>query len=127
MWFMVKAAFWFSLVLLMLPLFDSGPAETTGENMSAAEIGQTISAASQAITYVSAICSEKPDVCVQGAKTVEALGQRARHGAKVAYSLLDEHFGKTTPAKPVDAVTTGSLPASHIPVPVPRPDPDSQG
>ncbi|MBD9371490.1 DUF5330 domain-containing protein [Rhizobium sp. ARZ01] len=91
MWFLIKGAFWFSLVLVLLPLFDHD-ATTKLEQGPAVELGDTVSAASEAITYLSAMCLQKPDVCEKGAETFVALGHRAREGARVAYKLLDSQF-----------------------------------
>ncbi|TCQ28939.1 DUF5330 domain-containing protein [Rhizobium sp. PP-CC-3G-465] len=122
MWFLIKAAFWFSLVLVLLPIFGTEeaaqPQAAAGARM---DIGQTVSAASEAIGYISAICLEKPDVCTKGAATFNALGHRAKDGARIAYQLLETQFGdeKTASAgdtvTPGDAVTTGTVPEQALP------------
>ncbi len=38
------------------------------------------------------MCSQRPEVCIKGAETVSALGNRAKEGALVAYKLLDKNF-----------------------------------
>lgn len=120
MWFLIKAAFWFSLVLVLLPIFGTEDAAQTQPTAGAGvDIGQTVSAASEAIGYISAICLEKPDVCTKGAETFNALGHRAKDGARIAYQLLETQFAdeKTAAAAPAsgktgDAVTTGTVPAT---------------
>jgi hypothetical protein len=103
MWFLIKGTFWFSLVLVLLPFLD--PASTsTLERGPKVDVGDTVSAATEAFGYISAICVEKPDVCVKGTETFVALGHRAREGAKIAYQFLDQQF-----AEPSDAVTTGTV------------------
>ncbi|TCM55692.1 hypothetical protein C8J36_10356 [Rhizobium sp. PP-F2F-G48] len=118
MWFLIKAAFWFSLVLVLLPIFGTeDAAQTTPQTTAGVDIGDTVSAASQAIGYISAICSEKPDVCVKGAETFNALGHRAKDGARIAYQLLETQFADETTAQAGaasgDAVTTGTVPAAR--------------
>ncbi|WP_455272274.1 DUF5330 domain-containing protein [Rhizobium herbae] len=109
MWFLIKGTFWFSLVLVLLPFLD--PASTsTLENGPKVDVGDTVSAATEAFGYISAICVEKPDVCVKGAETFVALGHRAREGAKIAYLFLDQQF-----AEPSDAVTTGTVATAKQP------------
>jgi hypothetical protein len=98
MWFLIKGSFWFALGLVVLSYFSSQPADETGEG-SALQVTDAFRAASEAYQYVSAICSEKPEVCEKGAETFSALGQRAREGARVAFELLDEQFADTD--KPV--------------------------
>ncbi len=103
MWFLVKGTFWFSLVLVLLPFLDP---EASGklENGPKVEIGDTFTAATEAYSYISAICIEKPDVCVKGAETFTALGHRAREGARIAYEFLGTQF-----AEPADTVMTGTI------------------
>lgn len=103
MWFLIKGTFWFSLVLVLLPFLDP---EASGklEGGPKVEIGDTFSAATEAYSYISAICIEKPDVCVKGAETFTALGHRAREGARIAYQFLDTQF-----AEPTDSVMTGTI------------------
>lgn len=100
MWFLIKGAFWFSLVLVLLPLFDTDAAKTLEQGPNV-EIGDTFSAASEAVGYITALCMQKPDVCEKGAETFVALGHRAREGARVAYKLLDSQFAD--PAAKSDA------------------------
>jgi hypothetical protein len=127
MWFLIKTGLAFSLLLVLLSFF--GPKDASEPQAAAGtgvDIGDTVSAATQAIGYFSAICLEKPDVCVKGAETFNALGHRAKDGARIAYQLLEAQFGDTDtksasatlPAKPGalahdgDGVTTGTVPAT---------------
>lgn len=115
MWFLIKAAFWFSLVLVLLPIFGTeDTAQTQATAGAKVDIGQTVSAASEAIGYISAICLEKPDVCTKGAETFNALGHRAKDGARIAYQLLETQFGDEKTAAG-DAVTTGTVPDQALP------------
>lgn len=139
MWFLIKGAFWFSLVLVLLPLFDND-ATMKLEQGPSVELGDTVSAASEAITYLSAMCLQKPEVCEKGAETFVALGHRAREGARVAYKLLDAQFAdpaeNTAAAKAaleqplpaladaaVDTGDTDTVVTGTIAVPSRRPDP----
>jgi hypothetical protein len=109
MFFLVRTAFWFSLVLLVLPL-DAGRAPGSPPPVSPIA---AISAAREAIGDVAGLCERKPDVCVTGRAAFETIGSRAREGARIAYELLDENFGET------DATSTGSVPTPAVPVPSP--------
>lgn len=127
MWFLIKSGMAFAVVLVLLSFFGpkdaSKPQAVAGAGV---DIGDTVSAATQAIGYFSAICLEKPDVCVKGAETFNALGHRAKDGARIAYQLLEAQFGDTDtksasaalPVKPGaighdgDGVTTGTIPAT---------------
>jgi hypothetical protein len=92
MWFLIKTAFWFSLVLVLLPVFSSQSTSRL-QNEPKVQVSDAFGAATGAFQYVSALCSEKPDVCVKGGETFTALGYRAREGALVAYQFLDSQFG----------------------------------
>ncbi|KQS77448.1 hypothetical protein ASG25_03520 [Rhizobium sp. Leaf384] len=122
MWFLIKAAFWFSLVLVLLPIFGTEDATQTQTRTTAGvDIGETVSAASEAIGYISAICLEKPDVCTKGAETFNALGHRAKDGARIAYQLLETQFADEKTAQAAapggDGVTTGTVPAARAHAP----------
>jgi len=93
MWFLIKGTFWFSLVLVLLPFLDAESSAKL-EKGPAVEIGDTFTAASEAIHYMTAMCLEKPDVCQKGAETFVALGHRAREGARIAYQFLDTQFAE---------------------------------
>ena len=93
MWFLIKGTFWFSLVLVLLP-FLNAESTATLEKGPTVQLGDTFSAASEAINYVTAICLEKPDVCEKGSETFVALGHRAREGARIAYKFLDTQFAE---------------------------------
>lgn len=117
MWFLIKATFWFSLVLVLLPFLDPSSAQKL-EHAPKVELGDTFSAANEAFQYISAICIQKPDVCEKGAETFVALGHRAREGARIAYEFLDTQFAETDAATPDAKVTTGTVtPAADVATP----------
>jgi hypothetical protein len=88
MGFLIRTAFWFSLVLLVLPL-GTGP---NGEN-SVSPL-QAIFAAREAVGDLAGICERKPDVCETGKAAMQTIGVRARESARIAYQALDEQFGQ---------------------------------
>jgi len=134
MWFLIKGTIWFSLVLVALSYFGGNNTDSQNSQMN---VAGAVSAASEAYRYVSAICVEKPDVCVKGAETFHALGERAREGAKVAYELIDSHLNaadepKVAPAAEAvakaetvavsDDLKTGTIKVENtIPLPQKRP------
>ncbi len=100
MWFLIRAAFWFSLVLLALPL------GTGSDEAGQPSVGplQALVAARDAVGDIAAICERKPDVCVVGQEALHTIGVRARAGAKLAYEMLDKHFDGSDAS-----LTTGSI------------------
>jgi len=90
MWFLIKGTFYCTATLVALSFLAAPPAE---EKYGASfDMGAAITAASGAYEYVTSLCVEKPEVCEKGKATFQALGQRAREGALVAYQLLDQQF-----------------------------------
>lgn len=124
MWFLIKGTIWFSLVLVALSYFGGNHTDSQNSQMN---VAGAVSAASEAYRYVSAICVEKPDVCVKGAETFHALGERAREGAKVAYELIDSHLNAADEPKAEtvavsDDIKTGTIKVENtIPLPQKRP------
>lgn len=99
MGFLLRSAFWLSLVLLVLPIAPEGAAD-------APQVGpfQALGAAREAIGDVSGLCERKPDVCETGRAALQTIGVRAREGARIAYELLDEHL-----AEPDRTIATGGV------------------
>ncbi len=102
--FLIRMAFWFSLVLLVLPL-DTG---TNGDSVSPI---QAFFAAREAVDDVSGICERKPGVCEVGKAAMQTIGARARETARIAYQMFEEN-GEPAPTDEV-----GSLIASEQPAP----------
>jgi hypothetical protein len=96
MGFLIRMAFWFSLVLLALPLDPAGNG-TPGVNPI-----QAFFAAKEAVDDVAGICERKPGVCEVGKAAMHTIGVRARETARIAYEMLEEN-GAATPTPP-DAV-----------------------
>ncbi|MGV3553164.1 DUF5330 domain-containing protein [Rhizobium sp.] len=135
MWFLIKAGFWFSLVLVMLPIFDQDATDRLSKEKGV-ELTDALGAAAGVISYATDLCAQKPDVCIKGAETVSTLGVRAREGARVAYTYLDTQFTDEAAVKAADAVKTGTVTTEAskttelieglpdidtIPIPRPRP------
>lgn len=124
MWFLIRTGFWFSLVLMFLPIFATpeGAPQPAGE--TTLQVSDAISAASGVVQYVGAMCSEKPDVCVKGGETLTALGNQVGDGARVAYDMLGRHFKDQPSNLPADAATvqanTAQVAALVQPMPAKR-------
>jgi hypothetical protein len=150
MWFLIRTGFWFSLVLMFLPIFAKPQGDPRPAGEPQVQVSDALSAASGVMQYVGSMCTEKPEVCLKGGETLTALGYQARDGARVAYDLLGQHFKDQKPgeqatlapvsheqaaaeAQPLpakhainnetaDAVVTGTVKLpSFIPVPLPKP------
>lgn len=100
MGFLIRTVFWFSLVLLLLPL-DTGK---SADGTPSAGAIQTFLAAREAVGDVAGLCERKPEVCEVGKSAFQTIGARARESARIAYELLDEGFGE-----PDASISTGSV------------------
>lgn len=116
---LIKGTFWFCVVLVVLPFFD-GEAQKKLEGAPQIEAADAVTAATGALSYIGEMCAQRPDVCIKGAETVSALGNRAKEGALVAYKLLDKNFSDkpsataaaTSETAPNVAEATRSIPAA---------------
>lgn len=104
MGFLIRFAFWFSLVLLALP-FDVGPDEEGRENVNPI---QALLAAKDAVGDIAGLCERQPEVCETGASAIHTVTERAKLAARMAVSMIEENPSqKTTESK--EPVTTGSI------------------
>jgi hypothetical protein len=113
MWFLVRVAFWLSLVVLLLPTAHS-PAR------QAPQIGtaDALSAAGAAVADMRQFCARQPDACVVGSQAAVAFGQKAQASAKAVYDFLSEklgpdEIGRVATGKPVAPVAAEGEKSSH--------------
>jgi Family of unknown function (DUF5330) len=83
MGFLIRTAFWFSLVLLLLPFGGDGSSDDLGPL-------QALLAAREAVQDISGICERKPEVCKAGRSALHTIGVKAKAGAKLAYDMIDD-------------------------------------
>ena len=117
MGFLIRTAFWFSLVLLALPL---GGAADRADQQQVNAI-EALIAAGEAVTDIAGMCDRKPEVCETGRSAISTIGVRAREVSRIAYETFDKNDG----VKPLetDVTATGSvLPTVENVVPTARPE-----
>jgi Family of unknown function (DUF5330) len=108
MFFLLRMAFWLSVVLMLLP---TGSSQTESGNGVAAS--DAISAASATVGDLRQFCSRQPDACTVGTHVATELGYKAQAGAKMLYGFLTDslapkstgsiagsRFGKAASDKP---------------------------
>jgi hypothetical protein len=88
MFFLLRAAFWLGLVLLLLP-------SSATKTISSAQPGtaDALSAAGATISDLRQFCVRQPEVCKVGGQAATALEQQARDGAKLLYDLINDKAG----------------------------------
>lgn len=101
MFFLLRMAFWFSLVLLALPL-DTGFPE---DGRPAVTPLQAVAAAKEAVSDIAGLCERRPHVCETGRSAAQTVAARAGEASRIALELLEEEQA-TDPA-----LVTGTVPA----------------
>jgi hypothetical protein len=83
MFFLLRMAFWLSIVLILLP---TGMSQLQRENSVAAT--DAISAASATVGDLRQFCTRQPEACTVGSHVATELGFKAQAGAKMLYEFL---------------------------------------
>ena len=86
MFFLLRMAFWLSIVLILLPSGASQPVQSPND----VGASQAISAASATVQDVRGFCTRQPDACSVGSQVAVSLGYRAQAGAKMLYDFLTD-------------------------------------
>lgn len=111
--FIIRAVFWLTVVLLLIP--GSGSKDETSFTSGAAD---ALLAARGVVADLSGICQRQPDVCVHGGAALQSLGARAWQNAAMIAGRFGGHSAGANAyqdAEPVAAVpATGTLRAEDI-------------
>jgi hypothetical protein len=102
MFFLLRMAFWLSVVLILLPSGGAQRAPST----NAVGAADALSAATETVHDLRGFCAREPNACTVGSELATTIGYRARAGAKMVYDLLTDALAPQE---------TGSLPASSAP------------
>ena len=88
MWFFVRAAFWLSIVIVVLPTPDS-------VKMPVSNVGtaQAVSAASATMSDMRQFCVRRPEACEVGSAALTQFGYKAQASAKWLYGFLSDNLG----------------------------------
>ena len=96
MGFLIRTIFWFSLVLLILPLGGG----STDEGRQDVSPFQAFFAMREAVGDLTAICERKPGVCEVGSAAFHTIKARAGESARIAYENSRWAFRRTGPLDP---------------------------
>ena len=127
MFFLLRVAFWLTIVLALLPSGSSQPGMQTKVAATDAMV-----AAGAAVSDMSSFCDRQPEACVVGAQTAIAIGQRAQAGARMVYEFINQRVVQgenQTENQAKNQGQTGSVPerkaeaARDETVPLPHKDP----
>ena len=114
MFFLLRMAFWLTLVLALLPSGGSQPA-AKGPQLAASD---AVVAATAAVSDVSNFCERQAQACDVGSKAAIVIGQRAQAGAKMVFDFISDRVAHnetgSAPNSKAAAVTvsTNATPAA---------------
>lgn len=103
MFFLLRVAFWLSIVLVLLPSGTTSKAPQSTSSVSAIE---TLGAAGAAVSDMTQFCERQPDACEVGAQAAVAFGQRAQAGAKMVLEFINEKMADTGSVKQASSAQT---------------------
>jgi hypothetical protein len=129
MFFLLRMAFWLTVVCVLLP----GSGNKSNSPEAQIDATQAASLAGAAVSDVRGFCDRQPDACVVGGKVAVAIGHKAEAGARTIYEFVtaklneksapgDNAAAKLVPASAAGqgTLTSGDMaPAWHAPVPLP--------
>src|SRR5581483_9708760 len=87
MFFLIRTAFWLSIVIMLLPTPDSMKSE------GGVGATQAIGAASATMSDMKQFCVRQPDACEIGTQALSQFGRKAQASAKWLYEFLGEKLG----------------------------------
>ena len=105
MFFLLRVAFWLSVVVILLP---SGPTSRTDAGRPQIGAVEALGAAQAAVNDARGFCTRRPDACETGSQAFHTFGQKAQNGAKILYEFLSDRFAEA-PAARKDREETGSI------------------
>jgi hypothetical protein len=107
MFFLIRVAFWLSIVILLLPTGGSQPSGTP-------QVGtvEALAAAGAAVSDMRQFCARQPEACDVGSQAAAAFGQKAQASARMIYEFLTERLAGDQAAPREQKPSTPAAPAS---------------
>lgn len=119
MFFLLRAAFWLSLVILLIPADTSDSKDREAKHT--VSTFEAVGAANSTWEDLRGFCGRNPSTCDTGRAVMDTYSAKAKAGARWVYDQLDEKDRTATGSTPTSTSTgaAGPDPASH---PIARPD-----
>jgi hypothetical protein len=103
--FLLRAAFWLGVVMLLLPSVGSR-SDSDGRQAPTVGAADAAAAASATLGDMRQFCTRQPDACAIGAQVAVAAGQKAQAGAKLLYEFLSETLAASESETPARGAAT---------------------
>jgi len=108
--FLLKTAFWLTVVVMLLPANEKRPPSQVGAT-------EAVSAATATMSDMRQFCSRQPDACAVGSQAATTFGQKAQAGAKMLYEFLSDRTAPnetgSVAGKPADRPGHAAQPSQH--------------
>ena len=100
--FLLKLAFWLTIVVLLLPT------DRAQQGAPSPQIGTTdaVSATNAVVSDMRRFCVRQPDACAVGSQALVQFGYKAQAGAKMLYEFLGDQLGRE-PARDATGALAG--------------------
>ena len=112
--FLLRMTFWLGVIVVLLPRGESVPPSNAQINPIDA-----VSAATATVGDMRQFCERQPEACIVGSQAAEALGERAKAGAKRLYDMFNERLAASETDGGTTATPTRN--AKAVPLPTARP------
>lgn len=130
MMFLLRMAFWLTIVFALLPGHPKSAGDTVATHVTSAtntvaamaaetkvDPIQALGAASAAVSDASGFCGRQPQACAIGAQVLEVVGERAEAGARLVLSYVGAQIAeekrkvaeRATGRPATDTLTTDDL------------------
>jgi len=102
--FLIRAAFWFSIVIMFIPADPE-----TNTPAPRVTVIEALGAAQATVADLSKFCERNPDICVAGNAAFHVFADKAQSGARMLYRYLDDSFEGSSPDEEQGTLTGGDL------------------
>ncbi|GAA0772659.1 hypothetical protein E1180_02335 [Roseibium denhamense] len=110
MFFLLRTAFWLTLVLVLIPLGS----DKASEPVEQVDPVSAFLAAQATVSDIGSFCDRNPSACEAGGSALNVIGSRARDGARIVYEFLDDQLAPPGDAPEIVTGSTNVLPTADM-------------
>jgi hypothetical protein len=118
MFFLLRMAFWLTIVLALLPAATSQP-QTQAQDAPQIDAADAVIAAGAAVSDMSGFCGRQPEACKVGTQAAVIIGQRAQAGAGMVYDFIQERMARQDMPAQTGSTSEGRVVKASMNRPVP--------
>lgn len=110
MFFLLRTAFWLTLVLALIPL-GTGYESTTEEKVNPVS---AFIAAQATVSDIGGFCERNPQACETGGDALTAIGHRAGDGIRIVYEYIGAKVSETPDVPQLVTGSTASVQSEQV-------------